>query len=57
MQAAGIEEVEAAKADGRWEQAYESAGNMTVPMDFFLFWPLGHPLKFKQIGQIFLVFV
>jgi len=34
MQAAGIEEVEAAKADGRWEQAYESSGNMTVPTDF-----------------------
>lgn len=34
MQPAGIEEVEAAKADGRWEQAYESAGNMTVPADF-----------------------
>lgn len=34
MQPAGIQEVEAAKADGRWEQAYESAGNMTVPADF-----------------------
>lgn len=34
MQAAGIEEVEAAKADGRWEQAYESSANMTVPVDF-----------------------
>lgn len=34
MQAAGIEEVEAAKADGRWEQAYESSANMTIPADF-----------------------
>lgn len=34
MQAAGIKEVEAAKADGRWEQAYESSRNMTVPADF-----------------------
>jgi uncharacterized protein YdeI (YjbR/CyaY-like superfamily) len=34
MHAAGIEEVEAAKEDGRWEQAYESSGNMTVPTDF-----------------------
>jgi uncharacterized protein YdeI (YjbR/CyaY-like superfamily) len=34
MKAAGIKEVEAAKADGRWEQAYESSGNMTVPPDF-----------------------
>lgn len=34
MEAAGMEEVEAAKADGRWEQAYESSGNMIVPADF-----------------------
>ena len=34
MKAAGIKEVEAAKADGRWEQAYDSPGNMTVPADF-----------------------
>jgi uncharacterized protein YdeI (YjbR/CyaY-like superfamily) len=34
MKAAGIEEVEAAKADGRWEQAYQSSGNMVVPADF-----------------------
>jgi len=34
MKAAGIEEVEAAKADGRWEQAYESSTNMTIPADF-----------------------
>jgi uncharacterized protein YdeI (YjbR/CyaY-like superfamily) len=34
MKAAGIKEVEAAKADGRWEQAYESSANMTVPADF-----------------------
>jgi uncharacterized protein YdeI (YjbR/CyaY-like superfamily) len=34
MKPAGIEEVEAAKADGRWEQAYESSSNMTVPADF-----------------------
>ena len=34
MKAAGIEEVEAAKADGRWEQAYESSSNMIVPADF-----------------------
>ena len=34
MKAAGIKEVEAAKADGRWEQAYESSGNMVVPADF-----------------------
>jgi uncharacterized protein YdeI (YjbR/CyaY-like superfamily) len=34
MKAAGIKEVEAAKEDGRWEQAYESSANMTVPADF-----------------------
>jgi uncharacterized protein YdeI (YjbR/CyaY-like superfamily) len=34
MKAAGIKEVEAAKADGRWEQAYESSSNMIVPTDF-----------------------
>lgn len=34
MDAAGIQEVEAAKADGRWEQAYDSSGNMIVPKDF-----------------------
>ena len=34
MKASGIKEVEAAKADGRWEQAYESSGNMNVPTDF-----------------------
>lgn len=33
MEAAGIKEVEAAKADGRWEQAYESSSNMVVPID------------------------
>lgn len=33
MQQAGIEEVEAAKADGRWEQAYDSSRNMTLPAD------------------------
>lgn len=34
MKPAGLAEVEAAKADGRWEQAYESPSNMTVPADF-----------------------
>jgi uncharacterized protein YdeI (YjbR/CyaY-like superfamily) len=31
MQAAGLREVEAAKADGRWEAAYAGAAEMTVP--------------------------
>ncbi|MBK9731531.1 MAG: YdeI/OmpD-associated family protein [Chitinophagaceae bacterium] len=34
MKAAGMKQVEAAKADGRWEQAYDSPGNMVVPADF-----------------------
>jgi uncharacterized protein YdeI (YjbR/CyaY-like superfamily) len=34
MKAAGVKEVEAAKADGRWDQAYESSSNMIVPTDF-----------------------
>ena len=34
MREAGIKQVEAAKADGRWEQAYDSPANMVVPPDF-----------------------
>ena len=34
MQPAGLKEIEAAKADGRWEQAYDSPKNMTIPEDF-----------------------
>jgi uncharacterized protein YdeI (YjbR/CyaY-like superfamily) len=34
MMPAGLAEVENAKADGRWEKAYESPSNMKVPDDF-----------------------
>lgn len=34
MKAAGTKQVETAKADGRWEQAYDSPSNMIVPADF-----------------------
>ncbi len=34
MKPAGRAEVEKAKADGRWEKAYDSPANMTVPDDF-----------------------
>ncbi len=34
MQPAGLKEVEQAKADGRWESAYDSAATMKVPDDF-----------------------
>ncbi len=34
MQPAGMQQVELAKADGRWEAAYESQSKITVPADF-----------------------
>jgi uncharacterized protein YdeI (YjbR/CyaY-like superfamily) len=34
MQQAGLEAVEAAKADGRWQTAYDSPRNASVPEDF-----------------------
>ena len=33
MKAAGLREVERAKADGRWEAAYDSPSTATVPED------------------------
>lgn len=34
MRRAGMKQVEAAKADGRWERAYDSPGTMILPEDF-----------------------
>jgi len=34
MKPAGLKEAEAAKADGRWQAAYDSQGAMTLPDDF-----------------------
>ena len=34
MMPAGLKEVEAAKADGRWVTAYDSSANATVPPEF-----------------------
>jgi uncharacterized protein YdeI (YjbR/CyaY-like superfamily) len=34
MRPAGLREVQAAKADGRWDRAYDSHATMTVPADF-----------------------
>jgi uncharacterized protein YdeI (YjbR/CyaY-like superfamily) len=34
MTAAGVKEVEAAKADGRWAAAYDSPATATVPLEF-----------------------
>jgi uncharacterized protein YdeI (YjbR/CyaY-like superfamily) len=36
MHSAGLAEVEAAKADGRWEKAYDSPANMQIPEDFLI---------------------
>jgi uncharacterized protein YdeI (YjbR/CyaY-like superfamily) len=34
MKPAGMKQVAAARADGRWDRAYDSQGNMEVPGDF-----------------------
>jgi len=34
MQPAGLRQIEAAKSDGRWDAAYDSPRNATVPEDF-----------------------
>lgn len=34
MHSSGLKEIEAAKADGRWEKAYDSPKNMKIPDDF-----------------------
>lgn len=34
MQPAGLAEVEAAQRDGRWQAAYDSSKDMTIPEDF-----------------------
>jgi len=34
MRPAGLKQIEAAKADGRWQQAYDSPAVMSVPDDF-----------------------
>ena len=34
MKPAGLKEIENAKSDGRWEKAYESPKDMTIPEDF-----------------------
>ena len=34
MKPSGLQEIEKAKLDGRWERAYDSPGTMQVPEDF-----------------------
>jgi uncharacterized protein YdeI (YjbR/CyaY-like superfamily) len=46
MTVAGLEEVEAAKADGRWAAAYDSPASATVPSEFVE--ELGRNAKAKQ---------
>lgn len=48
MKTSGIEKVEAAKADGNWEAAYDSPSNMTIPEDF-----LGELEKDKKAKTFF----
>ena len=36
MTSAGLKEVETAKKDGRWDAAYDSPKNMTIPVDFLV---------------------
>ncbi len=48
MKPAGLAQVEAAKADGRWEKAYASQATMTMPEDF-----LKELAKNKQAHEFF----
>jgi uncharacterized protein YdeI (YjbR/CyaY-like superfamily) len=34
MTAAGLKEIEAARSDGRWQAAYDSFGDASIPEDF-----------------------
>lgn len=47
MQPGGLREIEAAKADGRWEAAYHSFSNMEVPVE------LAEALKKNKQAQAF----
>lgn len=47
MQSGGLREIEAAKADGRWEAAYHSSSNMEVPVE------LAAALKKNKRAQAF----
>lgn len=51
VQPSGLEQVEAAKEDGRWEKAYDSPKNMKVPEDF-----IAQLKKFKKAHAFFLTF-
>lgn len=49
MQAGGLKEIEAAKADGRWGAAYDSPANSQIPPDFLTVLKKNNPAwKFFQ---------
>jgi uncharacterized protein YdeI (YjbR/CyaY-like superfamily) len=49
MKPAGVKEIESAKADGRWDAAYDSPANMEIPKDFLK--ELSKNAKAKKIFQ------
>jgi uncharacterized protein YdeI (YjbR/CyaY-like superfamily) len=53
MRAPGLAEIDAAKADGRWQAAYESQRNAPVPPDLTAALALNQPAKeaFNQLGK------
>jgi uncharacterized protein YdeI (YjbR/CyaY-like superfamily) len=53
MRAAGFEQVRAARADGRWERAYESQRTATVPPDLAAALDASDPAKrrFESLGK------
>jgi uncharacterized protein YdeI (YjbR/CyaY-like superfamily) len=53
MQAPGFAEVSTAKADGRWDSAYESQRNATVPPDFAAALDRNEPARrrFESLGK------
>src|SRR5262249_4927262 len=53
MRAPGVAEIDAAKADGRWQAAYEPQRNATVPPDLTAALAGNQPAKdaFDRLGQ------
>lgn len=53
MQPAGLREVEAAKADGRWDAAYEGASRMEVPQELAQALDANEPARhfFEQLDR------
>jgi uncharacterized protein YdeI (YjbR/CyaY-like superfamily) len=45
MRTPGLAEIDAAKADGRWQEAYESQRNATVPPDLTVALAVNQPAK------------